>query len=141
MKSILNPLINIGTTLGLAFVLSLTAVSASAEGKRKFDRFDTNGDGVISFNEFEMPKHRGRKADLNEDGQVTREEVNEHAQARSQEMLERASQHFSRMDLNGDDVVTPEEAKEAMFYRLDKDGDGYLSPKELKRPERRPGKR
>jgi Ca2+-binding EF-hand superfamily protein len=118
---------------------SLVAASALAdgEGKRMFDRIDSDGDGYVSFSEFKLPRQPERKADLNNDGQVTREEVIEHASARADEMRERATAHFARMDLNGDNVITEEEAKEAMFYHLDSDQDGYLSPEELKRPKHR----
>lgn len=127
-------------TLVLGTALSLSGASVAAEGKRMFERFDTDGDGFISLEEFQPPKRRERHVDLNDDGQITRAEVTEHAAARSEEMLERANEHFSEMDLNGDDIVTSEEAKTAMFQRLDKDQDGYLSPEELKRPRHRPGK-
>ncbi len=128
-------------TLVLGTALSLSGVGAAAEGKRMFKRIDSNGDGVITLDEFQLPRHREREVDLNDDGQITRAEMTEHASARSEEMLERATEHFTAMDLNGDDVVTADEARTAMFNRLDKDQDGVLTPEEMKRPKHRPGKR
>lgn len=127
-------------TLVLGTALTLSAGTAAAEGKRMFKRIDSNGDGVITIDEFKLPKRRELEVDLNDDGEITRAEMTEHATARSAEMLEHAAERFDSMDLNGDDVVTAEEAKQAMFTRLDKDQDGVLTPEELKRPRHKPGK-
>ena len=124
----------------IAAILSLTGASAIAEGgkgKRMFEKADLDGDRLISFDEFQPRKQRGTRADLDRDGQVTRSEMNEHANSRSDDILERAEQHFSRMDLNGDDIITKEEARQAAFNHLDKDEDGHLSPKEMKRAKQR----
>ncbi len=128
------------TSLLVATILCFLGANAFAEGgkaKRMFERADANGDGMISFDEFQGKKPREPRADLDGDGQVTREEMNEHASAKGDAILEKANEHFSRMDINGDDVITAEEAKEAAFNRLDKDQDGYLTPKELKRAKKR----
>lgn len=133
------------TIASLAVSMSLLSITSFAEGnggKRMFDRIDVDGNGVISFDEFKPPRmDKPRKADLNEDGQLTQEEVIEHAQQRGDDMVERASEHFAKMDLDGNGIVTSEEAREAAFYRMDKDQDGYLSPEELKRPKRGKGRR
>jgi len=117
-----------------------TAVVAEPKGpgQRKFDKVDSDGDGYVSFEEFKAPpRKRGHRADLDGNGDVTRAEVSQHIAERNGEMSERANEHFAKMDLNGDDVVTREEAKQAAFYRMDKDQDGVLSPAELKRPKRK----
>ena len=128
----------IAGTLGLA---AGTSIAEDGKGMRMFDRADANGDGYISFDEFEIPGRRANRADLDGDGQLTREEINEHASSRGDDMVDRANEHFSNMDLNGDDVVTQEEAREAAFTRLDQDQDGYLSMEEMKQMKRRHGKR
>lgn len=129
----------------LALAISSAAISEpKGPGKKMFDRFDSDGDGYISFEEFQPPREgMGPRADLDGNGEVTRAEVSEHVTAQAAEMSERANHRFEKMDMNGDGVVTKLEAKEAAFYRMDKDQDGFLSAEELKRPHKRPhgGKR
>jgi Ca2+-binding EF-hand superfamily protein len=127
--------------------LSATAIAEpDGKGKHRFDRFDLNGDGYLSFEEFTPPGHEpehkpghkpGHRADLDENGEITREEMTTHIAERNLEISERANRRFDQMDADGDGVVTSQEAKEAAFYRLDKDQDGFLSAAELKHPHKR----
>lgn len=125
-----------------AMILSTSATTLAepaGPGKRMFDKIDINGDGFVSFEEFQLPRQgKGPKADLDGNGNLTREEVRQHVAKESAEMSERAGDRFDRMDSNDDGVVTALEAKEAAFYRMDKDQDGFLSAEELKRPHKRP---
>lgn len=126
------------TTILLA-ISGASLAEPNGQGKRMFDRMDADGDRYISFDEFKQPgKDRGPRADLDGNGEVTQEEVAQHIAQKSAEknaeMAEKANNRFAKMDLNGDGVVTKDEARETAFYRMDQDQDGFLSAEELKRP-------
>ena len=80
------------------------------------------------------------RSDLNRDGQVSKEEIllsqkredlrDEKRKAKRREMLQ---QRFSDMDVNGDDIVTEEEAEDHAFSTLDKNRDGYVSLTEMRK--------
>lgn len=131
------------TAILMAATLGLAAASSVADGKgqRMFDRADADGDGFLSIDEFKLQGPPEPRADPDGDGQITRAEFNDHASARGEDMLDQANERFSNMDLNGDDIVTRDEAREAAFNRLDQDQNGYLSPEEMKRPRHRHGER
>ncbi len=103
---------------------------------RGMARMDSNGDGVISLNEWLTGRALlFQRLDANGDGVVSREEVAAMASARragggraSPERL------FQRIDANSDGVVDRGEfdaAGRTMFGRLDRNGDGVLSAEEL----------
>lgn len=97
--------------------------------ERVIERLDDNGDGLVSLDEFEMPKresgrHRWEALDSNDDGELTRAEVQGH--------VNEQWQRFESMDSNNDDRVTRAEAQAALFSRLDSNKDGYLDASELK---------
>ncbi len=138
------------TLLTTCLLVGLTAnAEAKDHGKKRFAKADLNGDGVISLDEFQAPrdkKHnrehkREHGPDQNGDGEVTREEVEQQIAERTSAMSERMLERFSRMDLNDDGVVIPEEAKQAMFNRLDVNDDGVISKKEMKQAKRGHGPR
>lgn len=149
--------------LGLG-LLGLATTAAAAEGREPgahFQALDTDGDGNISYAEFDAADG-GRLARLDSDGNGVltldeflggwrdheprgrRLEGKEIDEVRLTEMrqriLARATTRFHEMDRNGDGMLSQSELAEAAFLRLDRDGNGLLSPRELRPPRAgRPG--
>ncbi|MFT7131657.1 MAG: Ca2+-binding EF-hand superfamily protein [Cyclobacteriaceae bacterium] len=136
--------------------LTLTGLSLStfaAEGRSKqhmLERMDDNKDGVISMEEFQSPMEgRMSRADADNDGEVTLNEIELHRaermaeheaqraehEARRAEHVDMMSARFQAMDTDGSGGVTPEEARIAAFNHMDSNQDGSLSVDELRRPE------
>jgi Ca2+-binding EF-hand superfamily protein len=97
-----------------------------------FERFDQDGDGKIALKDLpERPRERLSKADTNNDGQVTREELTKAWEQRAAEMKK-------KVDTNGDGVVSDQEraAARAKFWqerfpKLDKNQDKSLTVDEV----------
>ncbi len=113
-------------------------------GARMFERYDTDGDGKISREEFEQARAaRFATADADGDGAVTVQEFMTYAEARR---VERLTSMFEQLDTDDDGVLSAEELDrraDAMFTRLDRDGDGVVTKEDLpqrgaKRGERGP---
>jgi Ca2+-binding EF-hand superfamily protein len=122
---------------------------ASRHGNKAVTHLDTDGDGLVSFEEF-MPQN-GRAdrtsrmmehADFDEDGAVTLDEMQqagderaaqkkEKMEARMAERNEQMLQAFLEMDTDNSGSVTPEEIRLHMFSKIDQDQDGYLSTDEF----------
>lgn len=116
------------TMLGATVALSQPPGRGNPE--KMIERRDTNGDGMVSFEEFQMPpraEERFTRADADGDGEVTRAELEATLSERSGGALER----FEQVDANDDDVVTEAERKQAMFENIDTNGDGQLDAEEL----------
>jgi Ca2+-binding EF-hand superfamily protein len=109
---------------------------------------DINDDGIVSIEEFQPPMEvRLSRADADNDGAVTLEELNQHRADREAQHVERQANHadqmtqrFLAMDIDGSGGVTPDEARLAAFHHMDSDQNGSLSVDELRRPEERKGK-
>ena len=103
---------------------------------------DTDGDGLVSFEEFELPeKRRGadrlEAADTDGDGNISRAEMEAQLAEHVAADTERAEKRFEQADINGDGFVTPEERKQVAFEMLDENQDGYLSAEELAKARKR----
>lgn len=132
------------------------AISKEEAGERweRMSRLDTNEDGKVSFEEIAAGRPAGgegpgrpgpgkggepgemfKRADKNGDGKISKDEV-----------PEQAWNYLSRLDKDGDDIITAEEAKAGrpgvpggagrgepgeMLKRMDKNGDGSLSKDEV----------
>ena len=103
---------------------------------RKFNRMDSNGDGVISDEDkFYSRKHKYHgmmdKADSDGDGVISQVEF-----------IETMKQRFVTQDTNNDNTISAEELevwykahrsemRQKKFSRLDKNGDGVISKEEF----------
>ena len=119
-------------------LILLTGGAVLAFGKpvdRMTDQLDSDGDGMISAEEFQPPRRRGmiEHMDVNNDGAVTVEEINEQIADRQEKETARLHAFFSDADTDGDGAVTREEAQAAAFNRVDENRDGYLTEEELRK--------
>jgi Ca2+-binding EF-hand superfamily protein len=143
----------------LILVFTLATLSGSLLAQEQRSRgnpladLDSDGDGNISFPEFQQGDNPGLdRLDGDGDGLVSLEEFlaaspgrgprnseRETDEARLQERQARMEQRqiarFEEMDLDGDGLVSKDEAQESTFLRLDRDGNNLLSGDEL-RPRR-----
>lgn len=108
--------------------------AASFRAGERFARADTDGDRMISMEEFQArTNERFASLDADGDGQVTPAEMVAEHQQRAEE---RAAERVARIDTNGDGALSLEEmtaASEARFARMDRNEDGSLEPRELRR--------
>lgn len=108
--------------------------AASFRAGERFARADTDGDRMISLDEFQAgATERFTTLDADGDGSVTAAEIVAERQLRAEE---RAERRIARIDTNEDGVLSLEEmtaASEARFARMDRDEDGSLEPRELRR--------
>jgi hypothetical protein len=108
--------------------------AASFRAGERFARADTDGDRMISLEEFQTgATERFTAMDTDGDGLVTPAEMVAERQQRAED---RAAQRLARIDTNEDGALSLEEmtaASEARFARMDRDDDGSLEPRELRR--------
>ena len=147
----MNAKIIFRTLTVIIFSSSISVFALAQEGghseKKMLKHLDTDGDGQVSLKEFESPRRSpfGR-ADSNNDGIVTLEEIEERMQSRHQERALEAAERiaerrarfthrFSTMDTDGDGGLSQDEIKQSIFSRMDKNGDGYITADEMKRPK------
>lgn len=110
--------------------------------EKMIGKLDSDGDGLISFEEFQMPDKRRRgdrlgEVDLDGDGNISRTEMEAQLDNYLEAMRAKAEARFTQADLNNDGFITPEERKQAAFEMLDTNGDGYLAPEELASTQKR----
>lgn len=134
-------------------MLLLAAATAQAGGhggqRPGLDALDSDGDGLISAEEFSQRPARGgrdpaamfQRLDANADAYLDNEEL-EAARARAGERRGRGpGARFEELDTDGDDRLSAEElgalpargdiTAEQRMQHLDTDGDGYVSRDEL----------
>ena len=146
-------MINLSTKmLMVALIVSTySATLAARQGSKIMDHLDTDGDNLISAEEFQPRNDRGarmlERADLDGDGAITLEEMQqaraariaqkqEEMGARMAERAEKMEQNFTVMDTDNSGSVTPEEMRLHAFNRMDKNQDGYLTEEEFRQAGR-----
>ena len=143
-------------SMGLIGLCSASLASAQGgRGQQALENLDSNGDGVVDFQEFQentpdvianLDTDGDEAISLDEflDGRSSgrrrgggfgnRPELSDDELAEIQEMMiERATERFNAMDLDGNGLVSALEMQESNFLQMDDDGDGVLSASELRR--------
>ena len=97
-------------------------------------RMDSDGNGVLTLDEMlnARPDRRPPGADTAADS----EEVEARRAERRAQMTERLTERFNAMDLNGDAIISLDEYQESTFAMLDRNGDGVLKARELRQLRR-----
>ncbi len=122
------------TLIAAACIIGVAASAAAASGKSRgggdrFDKMDTNGDGIVTAAELDARQAALiDAADANGDGGLTAEELSAHRKAKREEWRAK-----NNPDTNGDGVVDRVEflaSAEKRFDRLDKNSDGVISEDE-----------
>ena len=98
----------------------------------RFETLDRNGDGRITDHEITQERTRWfADSDSDGNGVLSADEFKRAMERRRDEMFKR---RLARMDADGDGRVTQEEfakARWGMFARVDKNGDGALTRSEI----------
>jgi hypothetical protein len=110
------------------FVISALSVGlfsgvAAAQSARELSTWDTNGDGVLSLNEWRGNRVSFNRLDVNRDGVLSRREM---------QASTALTGNFASHDIDGDGVIALREwnSSRQSFYQRDTNGDGVLSRRE-----------
>ena len=123
--------------LVLALFSGVTQADSGHHGKGRFMAlFDTNGDDVVTTEEFKAAAaERFRKMDSDSSGSVTQDEFNSYVSEKREKW---SAMKFQKMDTNGDGNISQAEYLEykqqkaqRRFQRMDKNGDGLVSVDEF----------
>jgi len=136
---------------------SVSFAEFQQRGSAALTSIDNDQNGVLTIDEFlnarpdrgpRMGKRANREngdkenSENREDGVAASAEAGEDRRAPRQEMMvQRATERFTAMDRDGDEIVTIEEFQEANFLRMDRDNDGVLTARELRNSRGGPGGR
>ena len=133
--------------ISVIFVIGICSTAlAGRHGNKAITHLDTDGDGLVSFDEFRPRNDKASRmlehADLDDDGAITLDEMqqarDQKAADKKQEMearmaakAEKMAQTFLEMDTDDSGSVTPEEIRQHMFNEIDDNQDGHLSADEF----------
>lgn len=116
-----------GLCLGLA-------ATADAQARIRFQNMDTNGDGVITRDEWRGSDRAFRNQDWNGDGVLSGDEVRIGARRQPREVVGTSGRQdrFTMLDTNGDGRISRDEwrGNANVFNALDANGDGALTRQE-----------
>lgn len=118
----------------------LTREEVSAAKKARFATLDANGDGAISMDEMKVQHDEmmaKREAKMSEKmPKKMKERMSEKMAGMKGKKQSMMSEHFAKMDKNGDGTLTFDEFGHAgekdMFARMDSNGDGRITEDERK---------
>ena len=86
------------------------------EAQRRFQKMDSDGNGLLSAEEFSKGRSGGRKCGKHGSGNIfAKLDKNGNGEITQEESLTAWTEWFTKIDSNGDNVVTAEEVRE---YRL-----------------------
>ena len=146
----------------LGIATSTLAADDKGPGLERFEALDADGDGQISFAEFqdaeverlsaidpdldgyisldefinarpERGPGRGNRGDAQDNPQTEHQPDPERLAQMQQRMQELAQQRFEELDSDGDGKILLEDLQMANFNAMDRNGDGFLSARELRR--------
>ena len=134
----------LGVAIIISAVIASTVLAREPRDKIGWQDFDTNGDDVISFLEFqERNRFELGTIDASKDGMLSLDEFLQTTQKKAgpkkppKEFLEEkkslATKRFEEMDTDFDGLINIDELQDAKFDAMDKNGDGVLSWKELRK--------
>ena len=134
----------LGVAIIISAVIASTVLAREPRDKIGWQDFDTNGDDVISFLEFqERNRFELGTIDASKDGMLSLDEFLQTTQEKAgqkkppKEFLEEkkslATKRFEEMDTDFDGLINIDELQDAKFDAMDKNGDGVLSWKELRK--------
>lgn len=160
MKSVRTISVALAGTLAFS-----VAALAQDNGGNRLSGLDTNGDDVLSLEEF-LASRIAANVDADEDGSITLEEytasmqrnipertrgdrqrrngdgqgAGPNSEQMRQRMQERLSERLEGFDADEDGIVTTAEYRIARFNSLDQDGDGLIQNSELTAQRNRGGR-
>ncbi len=134
--------------IAMVLIASVTSPAWAARGAKLMEKMDTDGDGLISREEFQPPSSRKgpmflRNADTNSDGVITLDEARQAKERKMQEhqkemaqrqarMSGRLEEMFAMIDIDHDGGITRDEMRLFAFGKIDQNQDGYLSMDEFR---------
>jgi len=129
-------ILTIGITLNTGCMMAVRAVAQERQSdpSRIFDSVDTNGDGIITREEFLAGRERlFARLDRNGDGYIDNQDMSGRLAGR-QKAQDRLAELVTRLDKDGDGRVSKTEFVDGatpLFDRADTDHNGQLSREEV----------
>ncbi len=119
----------------VAIGMTAPAVAGDRRGdraERHWEEMDKDGDGTVTQAEARAAAdERFERADVNNDGKLTKDEAED---SRKLRRAERRQERFSKMDKNGDGKIAEDEfegRKSKHFSKIDANEDGFLTKEEM----------